>query len=86
MQTTKNATAVQGALHLGAALARCRAEKKLRLADVAKELDLGVATLSRIERGDGNLHRTTQLVLEDFLRKCGYLPKERKLDKVRNVA
>ena len=61
-----------------ALLARCRADKKLRLQDVAKKLGLGVATLSRFERGEGGTARTTLIAVEDFLRGQGYLPKRGK--------
>lgn len=57
---------------LASLLARCRADKKLRLKDVAKKLDLGVATISRFERGEGGAARTTQYRVEQFLREHGY--------------
>jgi transcriptional regulator with XRE-family HTH domain len=63
---------------LPALLARCRAEKKLRLQDVAKKLGLGVATLSRFERGEGGVARTTLYRIEEFLREHGFLGKRTK--------
>lgn len=65
---------------LGPLLARCRAEKRLRLVDVAKKLGLGVATLSRFERSTNTrgAQRTVLLRIEAFLRERGYLPKRAK--------
>jgi transcriptional regulator with XRE-family HTH domain len=74
----KNKKAPQTVSDLASLLARCRADKKLRLQDVAKKLGLGVATLSRFERGEGGTARTTQYRVEEFLREHGYLRKRGK--------
>jgi transcriptional regulator with XRE-family HTH domain len=74
----KNPKVPEPAPSLPALLARCRAEKKLRLQDVAKKLGLGVATLSRFERGEGGVARTTLYRVEEFLREQGYLRKRGK--------
>jgi transcriptional regulator with XRE-family HTH domain len=77
MPKTKKAPVPETAA-LPALLARCRAEKKLRLQDVAKKLGLGVATLSRFERGEGGVARTTMYRVEEFLRDQGFLGKRTK--------
>ncbi len=56
-------------------LVRCRAERRLSLEDVAAELKVSHATIANIESGLKSPRRTTRLLLEDFLRKYGYLPK-----------
>jgi transcriptional regulator with XRE-family HTH domain len=76
MPTTKKDP--KPAVGLPALLTRCRADKKLRLQDVAKKLGLGVATVSRFERSEGGAARTTQYRVEEFLREHGYLRKRGK--------
>lgn len=78
MATNKKTSQPSAPADVPALLARCRVDKKLRLQDVAKKLGLGTATLSRFERGQGGVNRTTLIALEDFLRGLGYLPKRGK--------
>jgi len=60
-------------------LVRCRAEKGLTIGDVAKSVRISPMTISNIESGKKHMRRTTRVLLEDFLRKHGYLPKREKV-------
>lgn len=73
---TRTRKASQGSpTELSRLLVQCRAERNLRLEDVAKATGLTVMTISMVERGHSHLRRTTRLKLEDFLRKHNYFPK-----------
>ena len=54
-------------------LIRCRAERKLTLEDVSRAMGVSPMTISHIERRLKSPRRTTQMLLEKFLREMGYV-------------
>lgn len=57
-------------------LIACRAEKRLSLEDVAKQIGITRASLCNIERGLSRPRRTTRYLLAIVLRKYGYVVPE----------
>jgi transcriptional regulator with XRE-family HTH domain len=56
-------------------LIRCRAEKGFSLETVAAAIGVSHVTIANIETAKKAPRRTTRVLLEDFLRKHGYIPK-----------
>lgn len=56
-------------------LVRCRSERSLSLAQVARAVKLSPRAVSMIERGEHVPRRTTRLKVVAFLEKHGYFPK-----------
>lgn len=56
-------------------LIRCRAERDLTMAQVAKSLKMSQGAISNLETGKAKLRRTTAIRIETFLRKQGYFAK-----------
>lgn len=58
-------------------LVRCRAERCLSLAKVARAVKLSPRAISKIERGETVVpRRTTRLRIVQFLNKHGYFPRD----------
>lgn len=55
---------------------QCRTERGLSLVEMAKQVRLSPAGLSKIERGKAKPNRTTEARLVAFLRKHGYFAKQ----------
>lgn len=54
---------------------KCRTERGLSLAQMAKALRMSAAGLSKIERGKVKPNRTTEARITAFLNRHGYFPK-----------
>jgi DNA-binding XRE family transcriptional regulator len=73
MPTNKSGTATKTEPDIPFLLARFRSDKKYSTEDMARKLGIGVATVSRFERGVGGTNRTTRIRIETFLIRVGYL-------------